>query len=89
MWPDSVAGGGAGGYECGVGWKLPTLAAVLWAVALGVWAGVAAGPIGGAWGAVAGSVLTVLAGVVTGMFRRSVRSSGGVPLSGLRRGTRC
>jgi Tetratricopeptide repeat len=65
MWPDSVAGGGAGGYECGVGWKLPTLAAVLWAVALGVWAGVAAGPIGGAWGAVAGSVLTVLAGVVT------------------------
>jgi tetratricopeptide (TPR) repeat protein len=50
---------------CGVGWKLPTLVAVLWVVALGVWAGVAAGPIGGPWGAVAGSVLTVLAGVVT------------------------
>jgi tetratricopeptide (TPR) repeat protein len=60
-----VAGRGVRGYECGVGWKLPTLAAVLWVVALGVWAGVAAGPIGGPWGAVAGSVLTVLAGVVT------------------------
>ena len=48
-----------------MGWKLPTLAAVLWVVALGVWAGVAAGPVGGPWGAVAGSVLTVAAGVVT------------------------
>ena len=48
-----------------MGWKLPTLMAVLWVVALGVWAGVAAGSIGGPWGAVAGSVLTVLAGVVT------------------------
>lgn len=65
MWPEPVAGQGVGGYQCGVGWKLPTLAAALWVVALGVWAGVAAGPIGGPWGAVAGSVLTVLAGVVT------------------------
>ena len=48
-----------------MGWKLPTLAAVLWVVALGFWAGVATGPIGGPWGEVAGSVLTVLAGVVT------------------------
>ena len=48
-----------------MGWKLPTLVAVLWAVALGTWATVAAGPIGGPWGALAGSVLTVLAGVVT------------------------
>lgn len=57
-----------GSYEYSVGWKLPTLVAVLWAVALGVWAAVAAGPIGGPWGAVAGPVLTVLAGVVTGFI---------------------
>ena len=60
-----MAGLGAGGYECGVGWKLATLAAVLWAVALGVWGTVAAGLVGGPWGPVCGSVLIVLAGVVT------------------------
>jgi tetratricopeptide (TPR) repeat protein len=48
-----------------VGWRLPTLAAVLWVVALGMWAAVATGPAGGPWGAAAGSVLTLLAGVVT------------------------
>jgi tetratricopeptide (TPR) repeat protein len=48
-----------------VGWKLPTLAALLWAVALGVWGAVAAGSIGGPLRALVGSVLTVLAGVVT------------------------
>jgi tetratricopeptide (TPR) repeat protein len=48
-----------------VGWRLPTLAALLWVVALGMWAAVATGPAGGPWGAAAGSVLTLLAGVVT------------------------
>lgn len=48
-----------------MGWKLPTLAAVLWVMALGLWAAVAAGPVGGPWGEAAGSVLTLLAGVVT------------------------
>src|ERR1700678_305493 len=60
----------------GVGWKLPTLGAVLWVVALGVWAAAAAGPVGGPWGAAAGSVLTLLAGVVTA-YLPSIRDEGG------------
>jgi tetratricopeptide (TPR) repeat protein len=52
-------------YEYSVGWKLPTLVALLWVVALGAWAGVVVGLISGPWGAVGGTVLTVLAGVVT------------------------
>ena len=56
-------------------WRLPTLVAVLWVIALGVWAGVAVGSIGGPWGAVVGSVLTVLAGVVTA-YLPSLRDEG-------------
>lgn len=66
-----------------MGWKLPTLAAVLWVVALGMWATVATGPVDGPWGGAAGSVLTVIAGVVTTYipsfrdeFRRRVEERG-------------
>ena len=37
-----------------MGWKMPTLAAVLGVIALTVWAGVAAGLIGGPWGVLPG-----------------------------------
>ena len=50
----------------GVGWKTPTLAAVLWVVALTVWATVAAGVIKGPLGLLIGAVLTALAAVTAG-----------------------
>ena len=59
----------AGGYEYRVGWRPPTLAAVLWVVALGMWAAVMLPDRPAARGArSAGSVLTLLAGVVTALY---------------------
>jgi hypothetical protein len=54
------------GMSLGVGWKTPTLAAVLWVVALTVWATVAAGVIKGPLGLLIGAVLTALAAVTAG-----------------------
>jgi hypothetical protein len=54
------------GMSVGVGWKIATLALVLWVVTLTVWATVAAGVIKGPWGPLAGAVLTALAAVAAG-----------------------
>lgn len=53
-------------YELGVGWKLPTLAVVLWVVALTLWANIAAGVIKGPWGLLVGAMCTALAAVTAG-----------------------
>jgi tetratricopeptide (TPR) repeat protein len=47
----------------GMGWKMPTLAAVLWIVTLTVWAAVVVGLIKGPPGVLAGAVLTAIATV--------------------------
>lgn len=64
------------GYECGVGWKLPTLIVSVGCVALvvaGVAVGIAAhGPVGAMAGAVPGAVAGVLAGFVPG-FRDAAK----------------
>ena len=57
-----------------MGWKLATLAATLWVIALTVWAAVIAGVIHGPTGVVAGAVLTALASVAGG-FVPGVRDS--------------
>ena len=49
-----------------VGWKIATLALVLWVVTLTVWATVAAGVITGPWGPLTGAALTALATVAAG-----------------------